>query len=110
MLHAKKNWTLLVLPLLSLSSRLHGQSNPAPAPAWNWQALAALPAVRPAELQWLRDKLSAQEQQEVLGLVSALSQPAVCQLLPASFYLDGTATQPGIKPSLDSLGRFYQQD
>ncbi len=74
-------------------------------PSLSFDDLARAPGVDPAQVQWLRSHLTAAERDTVVHLVEALSRPEAVQLLPAFFYLDGTAESPFGTPRvfLDSV-------
>lgn len=55
------------------------------------------------EISWLRNNLAKDELNNVIDLVSALSQPEASQLLVSHLYLDGSFKRKSIKPYLAGL-------
>lgn len=70
---------------------------------FDWEALKTNDAIPQREALWLETNLPGSELDEVISLVSALSQPAASQLLVSYFYLDGSYKKKSVKPYLDSL-------
>lgn len=70
---------------------------------WDWNQVENKPEVNKQELKWLLDSLNKNDRENILQLVLSLSHPAVSQLLPYQFYLDGSFRRNKIKPYIDSL-------
>ena len=67
-----------------------------------WNSLSKSKTVE-KEISWLNNNLTNEELNEVITLVSALSQPEASQLMVSHFYLDGSAQHKSIKPYLERL-------
>ena len=70
---------------------------------FDWEAIKSNNNLPQREAAWLNKNLTADELEEVIELVSALSQPATSQMLVSHFYLDASFSRASIKPYIDSL-------
>ena len=71
--------------------------------SFDWEAIKDNDELPQREALWMHDNLTSNELLEVVDLVSALSQPAVAQMLLSYFYLDGSFSRASIMPYMDSL-------
>ena len=71
--------------------------------AFDWETIKDNDNLSQREALWMHDNLTSNELIEVVDHVSALSQPAVAQMLVSHFYLDGSYSRLLLKPYMDSL-------
>ena len=69
----------------------------------DWQRLSAAHDVDTMQIRWLQTNLTPVEASTVLARVNALSKPAVAQMLPTFFYLDGRILSRSGKAYADSF-------
>lgn len=71
--------------------------------SFDWERIRENDDLPQREALWMHTNLTSNEIKDVIGLVSALSQPAAAQMLVSYFYLDGDFSKRSSKPYLDSL-------
>ncbi|HEY6902596.1 MAG TPA: DUF5700 domain-containing putative Zn-dependent protease [Puia sp.] len=91
---------IISIPQAAMSQRTEGFDFSA---NWTYGDLARIASVDTAELNWLEKNISADFAHQTLKLVSHLTMPSACQLLPAYAVYDGSYRNPATRNLWDSL-------